>query len=194
MFFCTNTAASKSIILSCIIILYEKLKNYSIQAWKECLYFIFCLFGFLLLSSNTFHLMYFTYICYWSTFSIKIHYTNYFSCCKTISCASEFERYLFTVYHIISLFALFHEALLLKLSSNLREKSFTHFSNFLTILLFVFIEKYLIYSLKRPINYCCRISAILCNSKNVRSIEALCRPLFTKYTHCKPLFPFQNNA
>ena len=25
-------------------------------------------------------------------------------------------------------------------------------------------------------------------------IEALCRPLFTKYAHCKPLFPFQNNA
>ena len=33
-FFCTNNATSKSIILSCIIILYEKLKNYSIQSFK----------------------------------------------------------------------------------------------------------------------------------------------------------------
>ena len=23
-------------------------------------------------------------------------------------------------------------------------------------------------------------------------IEALCKPLFTKHAHCKPLFPFQN--
>ena len=100
MFFCTNTAASKSIILSCIIILYEKLKNYSIQSFKECLYFVFCLFGFSLLLSSTLHLMCFTYICYWNLVSIKVHYTNYSSCRKTISCASDFERYSFTVYHI----------------------------------------------------------------------------------------------
>ena len=43
-FFCTNNVASKSIILSCIIFLYDKLKNYSIQSFKECLLFGFYLF------------------------------------------------------------------------------------------------------------------------------------------------------
>ena len=69
--FCTNNAASKSIILSCIIFLYEKLKNYSIQSFKECLFFVFCLFCFLLLSNNTLHVMFYTYICYWNTFQYK---------------------------------------------------------------------------------------------------------------------------
>ena len=71
MFFCTNDAESKNIILSCIIFLYEKLKNYSIQSFKECLFFIFCLFCFLLLSNNTLHVMFYTYICYWNTFQYK---------------------------------------------------------------------------------------------------------------------------
>ena len=49
--------------------------------------------------------------------------------------------------------------------------------------------------LKQPINYCCRVCAILCMILKKRLfIEALCRVLFTKYAHCKPLFPFQNNA
>ena len=53
----------------------------------------------------------------------------------------------------------------------------------------------LVHSLKRPINYCCRICTILCMIlKKLLFIEALCRPLFTKYAHCKPLFQFQNNA
>ena len=44
-----------------------------------------------------------------------------------------------------------------------------------------------VYSLKRLMNYCCRICTISCMIfKN--------RPLFTKYEHCKPLFPFQKNA
>ena len=47
MFSWTNNVASKSIILSCIIFLYEKLQNYSIQSSKECLFFVFC-FCFLL--------------------------------------------------------------------------------------------------------------------------------------------------
>ena len=67
--FCTNNAASKSIILSCIIFLYEKLKNYSIGSFKECLFFVFCLFYFLLLPNNTLHVMF--YICYWNTFQFK---------------------------------------------------------------------------------------------------------------------------
>ena len=52
----------------------------------------------------------------------------------------------------------------------------------------------LVYSLKRPINYCCRICTILCIFKKRLLIEGLCRPLFTTYAHCKLLFPFQNNA
>ena len=87
----------------------ERLKKCSTQSFKECLFFVFCFLGFFLLSVNTLHLICYTYICYWNTFSIKIHYTNYFLCRKTISCTNDFERYLFTLYHIISLFDLFHE-------------------------------------------------------------------------------------
>ena len=54
-----------------IIFLYEKLKKYSIQSFKECLCFVFCLFCFLLLSNNTLHVMFYTYICYWNTFQYK---------------------------------------------------------------------------------------------------------------------------
>ena len=53
----------------------------------------------------------------------------------------------------------------------------------------------LVYSLKRPINFCCRICTILCMILKKRLfIEALCGPLLRKYAHFKPLFPFQNNA
>ena len=52
-----------------------------------------------------------------------------------------------------------------------------------------------VYSLKRPINYFFRIFTILCMIFKKRPfIEALCKPLFTKCAHCKPLFPFQNNV
>ena len=67
----TNNAASNSVILPCIIFLYEKMKNYSTQFFKECLFFVFCLFCFLLLSNNTLHVMFYTYICYWNTFQYK---------------------------------------------------------------------------------------------------------------------------
>ena len=51
--------------------MYEKLKNYWIQSSKECLSFVFCLFCFLLLSYNTLHKMFYTYICYWNIFQYK---------------------------------------------------------------------------------------------------------------------------
>ena len=35
--------------------------------------------------------------------SIYMHFTNYFSCRKTVSCTSDFKIYSFTLYHIISL-------------------------------------------------------------------------------------------
>ena len=57
--FCITNAASKSIILACILFLYEKMKNYSIQYFKEYLFFVFFFFYFLLLSNNTLYVMYF---------------------------------------------------------------------------------------------------------------------------------------
>ena len=49
-----------------------KIEIFSIQSFKECLFFVFCLFCcFLLLSNNTLHLMFYCYICYWSTFQYK---------------------------------------------------------------------------------------------------------------------------
>ena len=49
----------------------------------------------------------------------------------------------------------------------------------------------LAYSVQRSINYCCRICTNLCMVfKKCLFIELLCRPLLTKYAHCKPLFPF----
>ena len=49
--------------------------------------------------------------------------------------------------------------------------------------------------LKMTVNYCYRICIILCMIFKKRLfIEALCRSLFRKYAHCKPLFLFQNNA
>ena len=42
---------------------------------------------------------------------------------------------------------------------------------------------------------CCRICTIWCMIfKKLLFIEVLCRSLFTKYAHCKPLFPFQNST
>ena len=70
MFFGTNNAASKIIVLSCIIFLCEKLKNYSTQSLKEYLFLAFNLFCFLL-SNNTHHVMFFTYTCYWGIFQYK---------------------------------------------------------------------------------------------------------------------------
>ena len=56
-------------------------------------------------------------------------------------------------------------------------------------------RSHLIYSLRRPIDYCCRSCTILWMilKKNL-FIEALCRLWFRKYAQCKPLFPFQSNA
>ena len=68
MIFCTNNAASKSIILSCIIFLYENLKNCYIQSFKRCFFFVFCLFYFFL-SNNTIHVMFYTF--YWDAFQHK---------------------------------------------------------------------------------------------------------------------------
>ena len=94
------------------------MKNYSIQSSKECLFFVFCLFCFLLLSNNTLHLMFYTYICYSNIFQYK--YIIQINCSKTILCACDFQMSLFILYHIISLFifvcldfVLFHEALIL---------------------------------------------------------------------------------
>ena len=67
------------------------MEKYSIQSFKECFLFSACFF---FLSNNTLHLMFCTYIFYWNTNK------NY--CHKTIPCVSDFKRYLFILYHIIS--------------------------------------------------------------------------------------------
>ena len=67
----SDDAASESIILSCLMSLYEKMKNYSLQSFKECLFFVFCLFCLVLLYNMTLHVMFYTHICYWNTFQYK---------------------------------------------------------------------------------------------------------------------------
>ena len=105
----------------------EKLLN---TIFQRMFFFVFCLFCFMLLSNNTLHVMLYTYICYWNTFQYKY---IYFSCRKIMSCASDIKRYLFSLYHIISLpisvlLVLFHEALLLfrclfSLKNNLKSRT-----------------------------------------------------------------------
>ena len=58
---CRINAASKSVTMSCIIILYEKFKNYSMQSLEDFFFFVFFLFCFFLLSNNTLHVMSCTY-------------------------------------------------------------------------------------------------------------------------------------
>ena len=79
--------------------MYGKLKIYSIQCFKECLFLVgfFCFF--LSLANNTLHAMFYIYIGYWNTLQYK--YILLFSIRKTTSCASDFKRYLFTLHQII---------------------------------------------------------------------------------------------
>ena len=46
----------------------EKLLN---KIFKKCLFFVFCLFCFLSFCSNTHHIMFYTYTCYWNTIQYK---------------------------------------------------------------------------------------------------------------------------
>ena len=57
--------------MSCIIFSYGKLKNYSIKFSKNVCFFLFCLFCFLSLPSNTLHVLFYTYTYYWNTFQYK---------------------------------------------------------------------------------------------------------------------------
>ena len=118
MFICTNIAASKSVILSCIILFYEKLKNWSMQSFKECLFFVFCLFCFLLLSNNTLHVMCYTYICYWNIFQYKyviqitFHVVKQFHARVTSKDIYLLFIILFFYFRFILTFFLFREAVL----------------------------------------------------------------------------------
>ena len=72
----------------------------------------------LLLSNNTHHVLFYNYICYWNPFQYIIHYTNLFSCRKTMrEWLQKICLLLTTPTFCLSLFcldyALFHEALLL---------------------------------------------------------------------------------
>ena len=114
---------SRSIILSYIIFLHEKLKNYPIKSFKECLFFIFCLFYSLLVTNSTLHLMFCTYICYWSAFQYK--YNN-----LIISCAIDFKRYLFILF-VSSLLNFPRIQLYLKVPNHI--KNLTFWSDILSI-------------------------------------------------------------
>ena len=160
-FFCTNNAATKSIVLSCIIFLYEILKNCSINLSKNvrvsfstC--FVFCYY--LMIISNNVPYLY----------SLLKHIQYKYAS------ASDFKRYFFALYHIISfpiyvlsrlyfiswssppplLFNWPRTQLCLKFPNhiyvlmwsiihcvNLRKFFFTDLRHFLTFLFFVFIEK-----------------------------------------------------
>ena len=91
--------------------------------------------------------------------------------------------------NVMYFFAIFHVKFFLVRSLRLRESAveLTHSPR---VWVSWVSTSPLVYYLKRPINYCCRICTILCMIFKKRLfIEVLCRPLFTKYAHCKPLFP-----
>ena len=97
------------------------------------------------------------------------------------------------------LFVCFHSTitwLLGKVNKNIKSGRESQQLNWRSVLVFG-VHKFQRPPLKRQINYCCRICricSILFIFKTRLLMEALCRPLFTKYGHCKPLFSFQNNA
>ena len=131
--------------MTCIIFLYEKLKNYWIQSSKECLSFVFCLFCFLLLSYNTLHKMFYTYICYWNIFQYKHMIKITFHVLKQshVRVTSK-DICLYFIFLCLFLFCLDFVLFKKKKSKNkknVRENSFTHLRDFATFLLFVFIEK-----------------------------------------------------
>ena len=129
--------------------------------------------------------MFYSYISYWNTLQYKCTVHYYFSCLKRISARVTSEDICLFLYCLD--FILFHEALLLRCLTDLVDAQplclgFTSF-NFPLCLL------------KCPLNYYCRLCTILCMIfKRLLFMQALCRPLFTKYAHCKPLLPFQSNA
>ena len=178
MLFRTNNAASKRIILSCIIF-YMITKN-----WKtvQSLFFFLFLLSFLLLSNNTLHVMLHSYISYWNTFQYKCTLHYYFSCRKTISARVTSEDICFILILLFPClfpfcldFILFNEALLLWCLTGLVDPQssclgFTSF-NVPLCLLPEMTNKLLLYWL-------CTILCII--FKKRLFIQALCRPLFTK--------------
>ena len=138
--------------------------------------------------------MFYTYICYWNIFQYKyttqitFHVVKQSHARVTSKDICLLLHYFFAYFRFVSPLFYFR-----KLSSSFDvwltpgpESSCLGFTSF---------NVPLIYSLKRPINYCCWIWTILCKIFKKRLfIEALCRPLFTKYAYCKSLFSFQNNA
>ena len=115
----------------------EKVTN---TIFQRMLVFFFCLFCFLLLSNNTLHVMFHTYLCYWNKFQYK-YITEI-----TFHVQKQFHAWvtskgicLLVIILLISLFrfcidfVLFNEALLPSFSRTL--------GHFLTFLLFAFLEK-----------------------------------------------------
>ena len=75
-----------------------------LQSFKECLFFVLCLFCFLFLSNNTIHVIFYTYICYWNTFQYKYIIQITFHVVKQSHArVTSKDICLFTLYHIVSL-------------------------------------------------------------------------------------------
>ena len=216
-------------------ILYEKLKIYTEQSFNECLYLVFCLLCFMLLSNSTLHLMFYTYICYWNTFQYKYITQITFHVVKQ-SRTQTTQKDICLLFIILFLYSFYSMKLSFSSSPQMfsircfkSTRKFLHelkaFPNISFVCFHWKITWHLgkikkkvklresaieltrrvwgsrvsaspvVYSLKRPINYFCRICTTLCMIFKERLfIETLCRPLFTKYAHYKPLFQFQNNA
>ena len=145
--------------------MYDKLKNYSIQSFKECLLFGFYLF---LAHSHKLNLR-----------------KNFFT---------HFLRYLLTFFSVC-----FHCKIcwsLGKVNNTVKTERVNIWIDAQSLCMgLTDCNAPLVYFLKRLMNYCCRICTILCIIfKKLLLIEALCRLLFTKGAHCKPVLSFQSNA
>ena len=164
--FCTNNAAPKSIILSCIIFLYKNLKSCYIQFFKRCFFFVFCLFYFFLFN-NTLHVMFYTF--YWDIFQYKymqiaFHVVKQYHARVTskyfcllfiiiiflpISVLVYLPIYLAWMNFPLGLFGkIYNLSKMCNLDkyfsfakSNLSGNSFTYLRHFVTFLFFVFIKK-----------------------------------------------------
>ena len=118
------------------------MKNYSTQPFKECLFFIFCLFYFLFLSNNTLHIMLYTYICYWNTFQYKYIIQITFHVIKQSHVTSKDICLLFMIYLLFAYFCFILTSFyFMKLSSSLifNWPCDLKFPNFIIIIIIIII-------------------------------------------------------
>ena len=127
------------------------------------MFFVFCLFCFLLLSinilhvTNILHATFYTYICYWNTFQYKDIKITFHDVKQ--SHAQVTLKYICLLFVIFAcLFSVFPFA-----KSNLRENFFTLLQHSLTFLLFVFITKitWHLYKVNKNVNIDTKIESAI---------------------------------